>query len=136
MLKEFRDFILRGNVVELAVAVVIGAAFKAVVDALVRDLITPLLAAIGGTRDFSTLKFTINRSEFLIGDFINNIVSFIIIAAVIFFLVVKPMNTIVARVARKTIDPPPAPTKQEVLLTEIRDLLQAQSNAPAKGPLK
>ncbi len=95
MLKDFRDFILRGNVVELAVAVVIGAAFKAIVDALVKDLITPLLAAIGGTPDFSALKFTINGSQFLIGDFINNIVSFIIIAAVIFFLVVKPMNTII-----------------------------------------
>ena len=136
MLKEFRDFILRGNVVELAVAVVIGAAFKAVIDALVKDLITPLLAAIGGTPDFSALKFTINRSEFLIGDFINNIVSFIIIAAVIFFLVVKPMNTIMERVARKTIDTPPAPTKQEVLLTEIRDLLQAQNPGPTKDPLK
>ncbi len=136
MLKDFRDFILRGNVVELAVAVVIGAAFKAVVDALVKDLITPLLAAIGGTPDFSAIKFTINGSQFLIGDFINNIVSFIIIAAVIFFLVVKPMNTIMTRVARKTLDTPPAPTKQEVLLTEIRDALQAQNQSLPKDPLK
>ena len=136
MLKEFRDFILRGNVVELAVAVVIGAAFKAIVDALVKDLITPLLAAIGGTPDFSAIKFTINGSQFLIGDFINNIVSFLIIAAVIFFLVVKPMNTIMARVARKTIDTPPAPTKEEVLLTEIRDALQAQNRGLGNDTLK
>lgn len=136
MLKEFRDFILRGNVVELAVAVVIGAAFKAIVDALVKDLITPLLAAIGGTPDFSAIKFTINSSQFLIGDFINNIVSFLIIAAVIFFLVVKPVNTIMARVARKTIDTPPSPTKEEVLLTEIRDALQAQNRGLGNDPLK
>ena len=127
MLKEFRDFILRGNVTELAVAVVIGAAFKAIVDALGKDLVTPLLAAIGGTPDFSAITFTINGSQFLIGDFINNVVSFVIIAAVIFFLVVKPMNTILARVARKTLDTPSAPTKEEVLLTEIRDALRAQN---------
>lgn len=135
MLKEFRDFILRGNVVELAVAVVIGAAFKAIVDALVADLITPLIAAIGGTPDFSALKFTINNSQFLIGDFINNIISFLIIAAVVFFLVVKPMNTIMARAARKTLDTPPAPTKEEVLLTEIRDALQAQNRGVGGNPL-
>jgi large conductance mechanosensitive channel len=127
VLKEFRDFILRGNVIELAVAVVIGAAFKAIVDALVKDLITPLIAAIGGQPDFSAIKFTINKSEFLIGDFINAIVSFLIIAAVIFFLVVKPVNAIMARAARKTeVAAPPAPTKEEVLLTEIRDALRAQ----------
>ncbi len=127
MLKEFRDFILRGNIVDLAVAVVIGTAFKAIVDALVKDLITPLLGAIGGAPDFSQIKFTINRSEFLIGDFINNVVSFLIIAAVIFFLVVKPMNALLTRAARKTeMGAPPAPTKEEVLLAEIRDLLRAQ----------
>lgn len=127
MLKEFRDFILRGNVVDLAVAVVIGAAFKAIVDALVKDLITPLLAAIGGQPDFSSIKFTINGSAFLIGDFINNVVSFLIIAAVIFFLIIKPMNLFMARAARKTVDSaPPAATKEEVLLTEIRDAIRAQ----------
>ena len=129
MLKEFRDFILRGNVVDLAVAVVIGAAFKAIVDALVRDLITPLLAAIGGAPDFSAIQFTINGSAFLIGDFINNVVSFLIIAGVIFFLIVKPMNLFMARAARTTVDSaPPAPTKEEILLTEIRDALRAQNN--------
>jgi large conductance mechanosensitive channel len=129
MLKEFRDFILRGNVIDLAVAVVIGAAFKSIVDALVKDLITPLIAAVGGQPDFSSIQFTINGSAFLIGDFINNVVSFLIIAAVIFFLVVKPMNIIMARAARKTVDSaPPAATKEEVLLTEIRDALRAQNN--------
>ena len=126
MLKEFRDFILRGNVIDLAIAVVIGVAFKAIIDALVKDLITPLIAAIGGQPDFSQIKFTINRSEFLIGDFINQVVSFLIIAAVIFFLVVRPMNAVMARAARRTEEAaPPAPTKEEVLLTEIRDALRA-----------
>jgi len=126
MLKEFRDFILRGNVIDLAVAVVIGAAFKAIVDALVKDVITPLLAAVGGQPDFSAIKFTINGSQFLIGDFFNAVVSFLIIAAVIFFLVVKPTNAIMARAVKATeVAAPPAPTKQEVLLTEIRDALRA-----------
>ncbi len=133
MLKEFRDFILRGNVIDLAVAVVIDAAFKAVVDALVKDLLTPLLAAIGGAPDFSAIQFTINGSAFLIGDFINNVVSFLIIAAVIFFLIVKPMNTLLTRAARRTLDSPPAPTKEEVLLTEIRDALRAQNAQHGAG---
>jgi large conductance mechanosensitive channel len=106
MLKEFRDFILRGNVVSLAVAVVIGAAFGAIVTALVKDLITPLIAAIGGQPNFSAIKFTINKSEFLIGDFINALISFAIVAAVIFFLVVKPMNSLMDRYL-----PKPAPTE-------------------------
>lgn len=92
MLKDFRKFILRGNVVDLAVAVVVGAAFGAIVSALVKDLVTPLIAAIGGQPDFSNLSFTINKSQFLYGDFINAIISFLIIAAVIFFFVVQPIN--------------------------------------------
>jgi large conductance mechanosensitive channel len=92
MLKDFRKFILRGNVVDLAVAVVIGAAFGAIVTALVKDLVTPLIGAIGGQPDFSGLSFTINESKFMYGDFINAIVSFLIIAAVIFFFVVQPLN--------------------------------------------
>jgi large conductance mechanosensitive channel len=94
---EFKTFVLRGNVIDLAIAVVIGAAFGAVVAALVKDLITPLIAAIGGKPDFSALAFTINGSKFLYGDFINAVVSFLIIAAVVFFLVVKPMNHLMAR---------------------------------------
>ena len=97
MLKQFREFILRGNLVDLAVAVVIGTAFGAVVAALVKDLVTPLIAAIGGKPDFSALKFTINDSAFLYGDFINAILAFVIVAAVVFFLVVKPVNELQAR---------------------------------------
>ncbi len=103
MLKGFRDFILRGNVVDLAIAVVIGVAFGAVVTALVKDLITPLIAAIGGQPDFSALKFTINGSTFLYGDFINALVSFIIIAAVLYFLVVLPVNRLMS--LRKSDEP-------------------------------
>jgi large conductance mechanosensitive channel len=100
VLKEFKAFLLRGNVVDLAVAVVIGTAFGLVVSALVRDFITPLLAIPGGTPDFSALSFTINGSKFLYGDFINVLVSFVSIAAAIFFFVVKPVNALMAR--RKT----------------------------------
>ena len=98
-MKEFKAFLLRGNVVELAVAVVIGAAFGAVVSALVTDLITPLIA-IPGKTDFSSLKFTINESTFLYGHFLNVLISFISIAAAVFFFVVKPVNHLMAR--RKT----------------------------------
>jgi large conductance mechanosensitive channel len=97
MLKEFRAFILRGNLVDLAVAVVIGTAFGAVVTALVKDLVTPLIAAIGGEPDFSGLKFTINGSAFLYGAFLNALFAFLIIAAVVFFLVIKPLNALMDR---------------------------------------
>ena len=108
MFKEFRTFLLRGNVVDLAVAVVIGAAFGAVVTALVEDIVTPIIAAIGGQPDFSTLTFTINKSEFLYGDLINKLISFVTVAAVIFFLVVKPMNMLMAR--RRRGEAPADPT--------------------------
>jgi large conductance mechanosensitive channel len=97
ILKECRAFILRGNLVDLAIAVVIGAAFTAVVNALVRDLITPLIAAIFGEPDFGTLSFTINGSQFAYGDFLNAALTFLIVAAVVFFLVVKPVNLLMAR---------------------------------------
>ena len=97
MLKEFRDFVLRGNVVELAVAVVIGAAFGALVTAFVADFVTPLIAAIGGQPDFSGLTFTINGSMFRYGHFLNAVISFLIIAAVVFFFVVRPLNTLMSR---------------------------------------
>jgi large conductance mechanosensitive channel len=100
MLKDFRAFLLRGNVVDLAVAVVIGAAFGAVITALVKDIFTPLIAAIIGKPDFSNLTFTIHRSHFLYGDFINALIAFISIAAVIFFFVIQPINALMAR--RKT----------------------------------
>jgi large conductance mechanosensitive channel len=97
MIKEFRDFLLRGNIVELAVAFVIGVAFAAVVTSLVEDLLTPLIAAIFGKQDFSSLTFTINDSQFRYGAFINAVVSFVMIAAAVFFVVVKPMNALTAR---------------------------------------
>ena len=98
---------MRGNVVDLAIAVVIGAAFCAVVTALVEDFVTPLIAAIGGQPDFSALDFTINGSTFKYGHFINALISFLIIAAVIFFFVVKPMNTLMERVRRGETTPDP-----------------------------
>jgi large conductance mechanosensitive channel len=98
-IKEFKTFVLRGNVVDLAIAVVIGAAFGAVVTALVKDIITPILA-IPGKTDFSALKFTIRKSDFLYGDFLNTVISFVSIAVAVFFLVVKPVNGLLAR--RKT----------------------------------
>ena len=97
LIKEFRAFILRGNLVDLAVAVVIGAAFGAVVNALVTDLVTPVIAAIGGKQDFSNLSFTINNSRFLYGDFINALITFVTIAAAVFFFVIKPVNALLAR---------------------------------------
>jgi large conductance mechanosensitive channel len=98
--KGFRDFITRGNLIELAVAVVIGTAFTAVVTAVVTDLITPLLAAIGGKPNFARLTFTVNHSQFLYGAFINAAVTFLIVAAVIYFLIVSPMAKIMARMAK------------------------------------
>jgi large conductance mechanosensitive channel len=97
MIKEFRDFILRGNLVELAVAVVIGTAFAALVAAFVADLVTPLIAAVGGEQDFSDLTFTINGSEFKYGHFLNALIAFLTIAAVVFFFVIKPVNALMAR---------------------------------------
>jgi large conductance mechanosensitive channel len=98
-MRDFKAFLLRGNVVDLAVAVVIGAAFGAVVTALVKDLITPLIA-IPGKTDFSNLHFAIRKSNFLYGDFLNVVISFVSIAAAVFFFVVKPVNALMAR--RKT----------------------------------
>src|SRR5512140_2009389 len=99
-MKGFKQFIMRGNVLDLAVAVVIGAAFGTVVTALVKDLITPLIAAIVGKPDFSAITFEINSSKFLIGDFVNAVVSFVLIAAAVYFFVVLPMNALIARVRR------------------------------------
>jgi large conductance mechanosensitive channel len=109
-MRGFRAFLLRGNVVDLAIAVVIGVAFTAVVSAFVKDLVTPLIAAIGGKPDFAGLYFTINSSKFLYGDFINAIVAFLIIAAVVYFLVVIPYGGLVAR-SRK--EPPADPTTKK-----------------------
>lgn len=118
MLKEFKQFLLRGNVVDLAVGVVIGAAFGTVVSSLVKDILTPLIAAIVSVPDFSGLSFSMRGSQFRYGDFLNALISFLIAAAAIFFFVVKPINMLVAR-SRK--EPPADPTtkKCKECLSEI-----------------
>ena len=109
-MRGFKAFLLRGNVVDLAIAVVIGVAFGAVVTSFVKDLVTPLIAALGGKPDFSSLYFTINKSQFKYGDFINTAITFVIIAAVIYFLVVIPYQTLIER-SRK--EPPADPTTKK-----------------------
>ena len=134
MLKGFRDFILRGNVVDLAVAVIVGAAFTQIVNSLVADMLTPLLAAIGGQPDFAALTFTINDSEFRYGRFLNAVISFLIVAAVIYFLVVLPVNALLERRRRGQV-PPPEPTEDILLLRQIRDLLRdGEAPAPPDRP--
>ncbi len=131
LISEFKDFILRGNVVDLAVAVVIGAAFGAVVSALVKDILTPIIAAIFGKPDFSALTFTIHKSHFFYGDFINAIISFLSIAAAVFFFVVKPINYLLERRKRALAagaEPEAASLSDEAqLLVEIRDLLRLRA---------
>ncbi len=119
MFKEFKKFILRGNTVDLAVAVVVGAAFTSIVNSLVKDLITPLIAAIGGQPDFSRLHFTINNSRFLYGDFINAMVSFLIIATVIFFLIIQPINRLTVHAKRNKNTSDSATKKCQFCLSEI-----------------
>jgi large conductance mechanosensitive channel len=97
MLNGFKKFILRGNVVDLAVGVVVGAAFSGFVNALVKDLLTPLIAAIFKAPDFSALTFTVNGSKFLYGDFLNSLISFLIVASAVYFFVVLPINTLIAK---------------------------------------
>ena len=103
----FRKFLLRGTLVDLAVAVVIGIAFGAVVNALVKDIVTPIIAAIAGKPDFGALTFTIHKSRFFYGDFINALITFFSVAAAIFFFVVRPVNSLVARYRK---EPPPDPS--------------------------
>jgi len=119
MLKGFRQFLFRGNVIDLAVAVVIGGAFGAVITALVKDLITPLIAAAVGAPDFSALTFTINGSRFLVGDFINAVVGFVLVAAAIYFFVVVPANALVARVNRGAAPPDPTTKACPECLSEV-----------------
>jgi large conductance mechanosensitive channel len=109
-MRGFKAFLLRGNVVDLAIAVVIGVAFAAVVTAFVKDLVTPLIAALGGKPDFASLYFTVNHAKFMYGDFIDAILAFIIIAAVIYFAVVVPINMLIER-SRK--EPPADPTTKK-----------------------
>jgi large conductance mechanosensitive channel len=126
VLKEFRDFLVKGSLVELAVAVVMGIAFGAVIKSLVDNLITPIIGMIGGV-DFKSETFTINGSHFLYGQFINDVIYFVLVAAAVFFVIVKPVNMIMARVRKPAVDGPAAPTQEE-LLTEIRDLLARQAH--------
>ena len=110
-MKGFKQFIMRGNVLDLAVAVVMGGAFGVVVTALVKDLLTPLIAALVGKPDFSAITFEVNACKFLIGDFINALISFILIAAAVYFFVILPMNAFLARMRRG--ETPPDPTSRE-----------------------
>jgi large conductance mechanosensitive channel len=119
MLKGFRQFLMRGNVVDLAVAVVVGAAFGGVVAALVKDLVTPLIAAIAGKPDFSAIIFTVNGSKFMIGDFINALVSFLLVATAVYFFVVVPVNAIVARSRRGEALPDPTTRKCPECLSDV-----------------
>jgi large conductance mechanosensitive channel len=129
MFKEFKAFIMRGNVIDLAVAVVVGAAFGAVVTSLVENIITPLIG-IPGKSDFASLKFTINDSVFRYGAFLNSLISFVSIAAAIFFFVVKPLNMLAERRKRgeSAEEDTPAPSDEALILAEIRDLLRAQQS--------
>ena len=118
-MKGFKQFILRGNVLDLAVAVVIGAAFTAVITALVKDLLTPLIAAIAGKPDFSALAVDVNGSKLLIGDFLNAVIAFLMMAAAVYFFVVLPMNTLTARMRRGEAAPDPTTKKCPECMSEV-----------------
>ena len=126
MLKEFRDFLLRGNIVELAVAFVIGLAFAAVVNSLVNDLIMPVIAAIIGKPDFSALTFTINDAKFRYGAFITNVIQFVAIAAAVFFFVVKPVDAMLRRFRSPAEEGMPDEERRH------QELLAALRDAPAR----
>lgn len=118
MLKEFKQFLLRGNVVDLAVGVVIGASFGTVVNSLVTDLLTPLIAAIVKVPDFNSLKFTLNNSQFMYGHFINTVVAFLLVATAIFFFVIKPINLIISK-SKKEAPADPTTKRCKECLSEI-----------------
>ena len=122
LVDEFKTFILRGNVLDLAVAVVIGVAFAAIVTSLVENIITPIIAAIGGQPDFSALTFTINNSEFRYGAFINSLISFLIIALVIFFLIITPVTALLARVS------PPAAEAEPAICPDCLSVISPDAN--------
>jgi len=118
MLKGFKQFILRGNVVDLAVGVVIGASFGSIVTALVKDLITPLIGAIAKTPDFSGLFFTINGSKFMYGDFLNSLISFLLVAVAVYFFVITPINFLISK-SKKEAPADPSSKKCPECLSEI-----------------
>jgi large conductance mechanosensitive channel len=109
MLKGFRDFILRGNVVDLAVGVVIGAAFGAVVTSFTKDLLTPAIAAVAGKPDFSGIAITLNGSKLLVGSFLNALISFLLVAAAVYFAVIVPMNMVMSRIKKPAPEAPAEP---------------------------
>jgi large conductance mechanosensitive channel len=119
LLRSFKAFLLRGNVIDLAVAFVIGAAFSAVVSGLVSDLLTPIIAAIFGKPNFSALSFTINNSQFLYGDFIDALITFLSVAAAVFFFVVKPVNALAAAKSRGHDDEDPTTRQCSECLSDI-----------------
>ena len=133
-MKDFKAFLLRGNLIDLAVAVVIGVAFAAVVTALVGDLITPLIAAIGGKPSFSNLTFTVNHSQFKYGAFIDALLSFIVIAAAVFFIVIKPVNALIARRQRDEPTTRPCPhCLSEIPLAATACAFCTRDVSPASG---
>ena len=119
MLRGFRQFILRGNVVDMAVGVVVGAAFAGMVAAFTKDLLTPLIAALIGKPDFSAITFTINGSIFAVGDFINAVIAFLLVAAAVYFFVVTPVNVLVARMRKAPTPADPTTKKCPECLSEI-----------------
>jgi large conductance mechanosensitive channel len=133
LLTEFKKFLLRGNVVDLAVAVVIGTAFAAVVKALVADLLTPIIALIFGKPSFGDLSFTLNSSHFLYGDFVNNVITFVSIAAAVFFFVVAPVNRLTARRAKEDPDTKECPECTSVIPIAARRCPQCTAQIATAG---
>jgi large conductance mechanosensitive channel len=118
-MKGFKQFILRGNVLDLAVAVVMGAAFGAVVSSLVKDLLTPIIAAVVGSPDFSRIALDINGSKLLIGEFLNAVIAFLMLSAVVYFFVVLPVNSLMARLSRGEAPPDPTTKKCPECLSDV-----------------
>jgi len=118
-MKGFKQFILRGNVLDLAVAVVMGGAFGAVVTAMVKDLLTPLIAAIAGSPDFSSIAIDVRGSKLLVGDFLNAVISFLMVAAAVYFFIVLPVNSLMARLNRGEAPPDPTTKKCSECLSEV-----------------
>jgi large conductance mechanosensitive channel len=134
-MKGFRQFLLRGNVIDLAVAVVIGAAFGAVVASFVKDLLTPLIAAIFGKPDFSNLYFTVNNSRLLYGNFLNAVIAFVLIGAAVYYFVVVPINALMARSRRETPAEAPKKTCPECLSEIPAQARRCAFCATALGPV-
>ncbi|PVU83471.1 large conductance mechanosensitive channel protein MscL [Cellulomonas sp. WB94] len=142
ILNGFKDFISRGNAIDLAVAVVLGAAFGAVVTAIVTGIVTPLIAAIFGQPDLTAVgNFTLNHADFSIGLVLDGLLKFLLIAAAVYFLIVLPINSLAERRKKGLVEEPSAPSEDILLLQEIRDLLAGQSSpairndaTPGTGP--